>query len=121
MPDLEGDLEKYKDLDSLLYINPMQMSEEEIVENFLSAIAEEEVGRVVFDEYTNITQSFNSLFFFDNVWSERVEYLIEKGRANRPGTIMKSVEFIVCHDTANNTAGAYNHIGYITVLCWNTS
>lgn len=30
MPDLEGDLEKYKDLDSLLYINPMQMSEEEI-------------------------------------------------------------------------------------------
>lgn len=91
-----------------------KMSEQEIVANFVSAIAEEEVGRVVFDEYTNITQSFNSLFFFDNVWSERVEYLIEKGRANRPGTIMKSVEFIVCHDTANNTAGAYNHIGYIT-------
>ena len=91
-----------------------KMSEAEILENFVSAIAEEEVGRVIFDEYSNITQSYNSLFFFDNTWSERVDYLIAPGQRNRPGTIMPSVEFIVCHDTANNNAGAYNHIGYIT-------
>lgn len=91
-----------------------KMTEVEILENFLSAIAEEELKRVTFDEYSNISQTFNSLFFFDNVWEERIEYLIPLGAANRPGRKLGSVEFIVCHDTANNNAGAYGHATYIT-------
>ncbi len=91
-----------------------KMTEAEILENFLSAIAEDELKRVTFDEYSNISQTFNSLFFFDNVWEERIEYLIPAGAANRPGKKLASVEFIVCHDTANNNAGAYGHAGYIT-------
>lgn len=94
-------------------LDTSKMSEEQVLENFLSAIAEEELKRVTFDEYTNISQTFNSLFFFDNKWEERIDYLIPQGTGNRPGTIMKSVEFIVCHDTANNKAGAYAHVGYI--------
>ncbi len=91
-----------------------KMTEAEIIENFLSAIAEEELKRVTFDEYSNISQTFNSLFFFDNVWEERIEYLIPLGAANRTGRKLGSVEFIVCHDTANNNAGAYGHATYIT-------
>ena len=26
---------------------------------------------------------------------------------------MKSIEFVVCHDTANNNAGAYGHVSYL--------
>lgn len=95
-------------------LDTSKMSETEILENFLSAIAEEEVNRVTFDYYSNISQSFNSLFFFDNKWEERIEYLIPKGAANRTGKKLESVEFIVCHDTANNTTGAYGHAGYVT-------
>ena len=73
-----------------------------------------DLSSVTFDEYTNISQTFNSLFFFDNVWEERIEYLIPLGAANRTGRKLQSVEFIVCHDTANNNAGAYGHAGYIT-------
>ena len=91
-----------------------KMSEEAILENFLSAIAEEELKRVTFDEYSNISQTFNALFFFDNEWEERIEYLIPLGAANRTGRKLESVEFIVCHDTANNNAGAYGHAGYVT-------
>ena len=95
-------------------LDTSKMSEEQVLENFLSAIAEEELKRVTFDEYTNISQTFNSLFFFDNKWEERIEYLIPTGAANRPGTKLASVEFIVCHDTANNNAGALGHAGYVT-------
>ncbi len=90
------------------------MSEEAILENFLSAIAEEEISRVTFDEYSNISQTFNALFFFDNTWEERIEYLIPLGAANRTGRKLQSVEFIVCHDTANNNAGALGHANYVT-------
>ena len=95
-------------------LDTSKMSEEQVLENFLSAIAEEELKRVTFDEYTNISQTFNSLFFFDNKWEDRIEYLIPLGAANRPGKKLASVEFIVCHDTANNNAGALGHAGYVT-------
>ena len=91
-----------------------KMSETMVLENFLSAIAEDELKRVTFDEYNNISQTFNALFFFDNVWEERIEYLIPLGSANRTGRKLQSVEFIVCHDTANNNAGALGHAGYVT-------
>ena len=122
--------DRYVDLQAFIYSGDMvedvkfwlkvkaldisKMSEEAVLENFLSAIAEDELKRVTFDEYTNISQTFNSLFFFDNVWEERIEYLIPLGAANRTGRKLQSVEFIVCHDTANNNAGAYGHAGYIT-------
>lgn len=95
-------------------LDTTNMSEAQILENFLSAIAEDQLKRVVFDEYTNISQTFNSLFFYDNVWEERIEYLIPLGAANRTGKKLQSVEFIICHDTANNTTGAYGHAGYVT-------
>lgn len=98
----------------VLALDTSKMTEAEILENFLSAIAEDKLNRVTFDFYSNISQSFNSLFFFDNVWEERIEYLIPLGAANRTGRKLGSVEFIVCHDTANNTTGAYGHAGYIT-------
>ena len=91
-----------------------KMNETQILENFLSTIAEDEIKRVTFDEYTNISQTFNALFFFDNQWEERIEYLIPEGAANRPGTKLGSVEFVVCHDTANNNAGALGHANYVT-------
>ena len=94
-------------------LDTTKMSEEEVLNNFLSAIAEDELKRVTFDEYTNISQTFNALFFFDNKWEDRIDYIIPEGMGNRPGTIMKSVEFIVCHDTANNNAGSYGHAGYV--------
>ena len=98
----------------VLALDISNMSETEILDNFLSAIACEELKRVTFDYYHNISQSFNSLFFFDNEWEERIEYLIPLGARNRTGKKLESVEFIVCHDTANNTTGAYGHAGYVT-------
>ena len=90
------------------------MTEAEILENFLDAIGREELKRVTFDEYSNISQSYNALYFFDNVWENRIEYLIDLGSANRTGRKLESLEFIVCHDTANNNAGAAGHASYIT-------
>lgn len=90
-----------------------KMSEAEVLEEFLDVIGKEELGRATFEEYPNITQSYNSLFFYDNEWEPILEAFIPEGMGNRPGTIMKSIEFVVCHDTANNTGGAAGHASYL--------
>ena len=90
-----------------------KMSEAEVLEDFLNVIGKKELPRATFVEYGNITQTYNSLYFFDNEWENIIDGYIPEGTGNRPGTIMKSIEFVVCHDTANNSAGAYGHVGYL--------
>lgn len=87
-------------------LDTSKMSDLEVLENFLSAIAVPSISQVYFTEYSNINKSFNTLKFFDNVWEEEIQYIAPITNSNRPGTKMSSVEFVVVHDTANNNKGA---------------
>lgn len=82
----------------------------EKVEALLDAIAVEETQRVTFEYYTNITQSFNHLMFYQNVAAPVTQRIMPLG-GSRPGTKLTSFEYVTIHDTANNngTAGAQTH------------
>lgn len=87
-------------------LDTTKMTEEEILTNFISAIAVDEISQVYFSEYTDITQSFNTLKFFDNEWKEQIEWIAPIENNNRPGTKISKVEFVLVHDTANNNKNA---------------
>ena len=95
------------------------MTKQEIVDNFVKGIAVKDLNYITFnipsnDEYTNITQSFNVLSFFNNTWEPVIKHIAPSGNSNRPGTIKKN-EFICVHDTANNgeTANGLAHAKYV--------
>lgn len=96
-------------------LDTSKMTEKEILENFIKAIAVEDISQVYFHEYLNITYSFNTLKFFDNKWEEQIEWIAPFGKGNRPGTKQTSTEFVVVHDTANNNkdAGGAAHARYV--------
>ncbi len=88
------------------------MSQDEIVVEFVNVIATENLSKVFFTQYGNINQSYNILRFFDNEWEPQIEQIAPLG-SNRPGTKMGKVYFVLVHDTANNNAGAKAHANYV--------
>ncbi len=83
-----------------------KMTEDEILENFLQAIAVDEYHGVNFNSiYDDINQSFGFLNFYENKDAEIEEMILPQGQKNRPG-IKRKVELVVVHDTGNNGNGA---------------
>ena len=77
------------------------MSEQEILENFLSAIAMDYYGGTRFGGNAggcNLT--YGHLNFYENKESEIIEMLLPESNANRTG-IPTDVKFVVVHDTGN--------------------
>lgn len=78
-----------------------KMSEEEILENFLSAIAMDYYGGTKFGGNAggcNLT--YGHLNFYENKESEIVEMLLPMTNVNRTG-LSTDVKFVVVHDTGN--------------------
>ncbi len=92
------------------------MTEEEMLDEFLSTIAVPEYKRIAFLTYPNNTQSYGFINFHGAKKLNVIEGLITKGAENRPGTIKTSTEYITVHDTANSasSADAQMHYRYIT-------
>lgn len=91
-----------------------EMTELEIIEEFISIIAVKNLSKLSFTEYPNINQSYNALNFFDNEWEEQIEHIAPIA-SNRPGTKMSQVLFVLVHDTANNKkdANGLAHANYV--------
>ena len=95
-------------------LDTSKMSKEQIVENFLSAIAVTEYNGVKFGyaECPNLNQSFGSLYFYENKKQEVVEMLIPVGTSNR-SQIPMDPQLVVIHDTANYNATALANAKYV--------
>ncbi len=87
-------------------LDTSKMSEEEILENFLSAIALNYYGGIRFGGNGNdCNQTYGHLNFYVNEESNVIQNLIPIGLKNRT-QIKQDVKLIVCHDTGNMSAGA---------------
>ncbi len=101
-----------KELDST------NMREEEKIDLFLDSIARSEYLGVKYGYYDSvktpqgkpwtINKSFGFLSFYENKYPKQIESLMKVNNHNLPGTKLKSVEFIVMHDTGS-TGTAENH------------
>ncbi len=95
-------------------LDTSKMTKQEILENFLSAIAVKEYSGVKFgySECPNLNLSFGSIYFYENKNAEIVEMYIPKGSGNRSGKTMDP-QLVVIHDTANYNAPALNNAQYV--------
>ena len=99
-------------------IDSTNLSEEEKIKIFLQSIARSNYGGVQYGYYDNIktpngnkwiiNKSFGFLSFYENKYPKQIESLMKANKHNLPGTKLKSVEFIVMHDTGS-TGTAENH------------
>ena len=99
-------------------IDSTNLKEEDKIKMFLDSIARSEYSGVVYGYYDNIktpsgknwiiNKSFGNLFFYENEYPKQIESLMKVNNHNLPGTKLKSVEFIVMHDTGS-TGTAENH------------
>lgn len=86
------------------------------IELYLDMIHKENIDKVWYSSYSNITQYFGYMFFYDgkslNIQEEIVDSSYTK---TRPGIKRDSIDYIVIHDTGNNNskAGAASHSSYI--------
>ena len=86
-------------------------NKEEQINDFLDAIAVSSLERFVFSGYSNITQTFNFLPFYEteNYMEEKVVDMIVPNDRRLPGKAHSGIEFITIHDTANTNADAMDH------------
>lgn len=89
-----------------------QMTDQEILEEFVKNIAVSEFKKLVFNSYADNTQTYGYIHFYSAKKLNVVEAIIPEGNSNRPGEINKK-EYITVHDTANNNANAKAHVGYL--------
>ena len=95
-------------------LDTSKMSEQQILENFLSAIALNTYSKVKFgySECPELSTTYGSLYFYTNTESEVVEMLIPIGTSNRSQKAMDP-QLVVIHDTANYKAGALANAKYV--------
>lgn len=98
-------------------LDTSKMTDEEIVENFLSSIAVTNYKGVSFgySECPNLSPTFGSIYFYTDdkkVDTGVTEMLIPVGTKNRSQIPMKP-ELVVIHDTANYNASALANAKYV--------
>ncbi len=86
-------------------LDTSKMSQTEIIENFLSAIAVSSYSKVNFTTYGNINQSFGALNFYLNENSQITSMIMPTNNSNRTNLPM-TPQLVVIHDTGNNGSGA---------------
>lgn len=103
-------------------LDTSKMSEKEILENFVSAIAVENYSQVSFGypECPILSQSYGSLNFYENKDADIKQLLIPIGTSNRSQKPMVP-QLVVVHDTANYNAGAEANAKYVQSGYSNTS
>ena len=87
-------------------LDTSKMSETEILENYLSAIAMKYYGGTVFSGNAggcNLT--YGHLNFYENKETEVTQMILPETNANRTG-IKTDVKFVIVHDTGNMSSGA---------------
>ena len=87
-------------------LDTSKMTEMEILENFLSAIAMKYYGGTVFSGNAggcNLT--YGHLNFYENKETEIIQMILPETNANRTG-IQTDVKFVIVHDTGNMSPGA---------------
>lgn len=99
-------------------LDTTNMSMEEKLERYLSAIAVNKLNKMNFNySYSNITQSYGFIYFYDGTGPETIMkvQLIKDGLGNKPDQLRANTEFITVHDTGNpsNGANAEMHARYI--------
>ena len=95
-------------------LDTSKMSEEEIIENFISAIALNTYSGVSFG-YSScpvLSQTYGSLYFYTNTESKITKMIIEPGTSNRSQKPMDP-QLVVIHDTANYNASAEANAKYV--------
>lgn len=92
-----------------------KMTKQEVLANFLNAIAVEEYRGIKFgySECPNLNLSFGSIYFYENVESTIEEMLIPLGSSNRKVVSPMDPQLVVIHDTANYNAPAINNAKYV--------
>ncbi len=91
-----------------------KMTEKEIIDNFISAIAINTYDGVSFG-YTacpDLSQTFGSLYFYTNTNAIINKMIIPKGNSNR-SLMPMNPKLVVIHDTANYNASAYANAKYV--------
>jgi hypothetical protein len=103
-------------------LDTSKMSETEILENFVSAIALSSYDGVKFgySECPELSTTYGGLYFYTNTESEIVEMLIPIGTSNRSQKAMDP-QLVVIHDTANYNASALANAKYVQSGYSNTS
>ena len=93
-----------------------KMTDVQVLENYVSAIARTETQKVRFISYSNNNQSYGYLSFFTTDKLVINEQIAPINDDNRPGIKKTSTNFVVVHDTANNgsTATAKAHANYVS-------
>ena len=91
-----------------------ELSEQQMLEEFINNIAVDEFKKLLFNSYGNITQSYGFIHFYSAKKLNIVEDIIPLSNDNRPGEVQKK-QYITVHDTANNAekATAYMHSDYV--------
>lgn len=89
-----------------------------IIDLFLDSISKEKYGGLEFGYYESIktpngndwiiNKSFDFINFYNNEYPKQIESLMKTNNHNLPGDKLKSLEFIVIHDTGS-TGSAKNH------------
>lgn len=103
-------------------LDTSEMTEQEILENFISAIAVKSYSKVSFG-YSScpvLSQTFGSLYFYTNTETEIVDLMIPIGTSNRSQVPMDP-QLVVVHDTANYNASAKANALYVQSGYSNTS
>ena len=87
-------------------LDTSKMSESEILDNFLSAIALQYYGGTSFGGNASACNlTYGHLNFYENKETEIIEMILPESNANRTG-IKTDVKFVIVHDTGNMSAGA---------------
>lgn len=91
------------------------MSEIEIIEDFLKAIGRTTFKQMNFSAYGNITQSYGFIEMYVNEELPIIEAFVPANSPNAPHQARVSTEYITVHDTANANASAdaLMHSNYI--------
>jgi N-acetylmuramoyl-L-alanine amidase CwlA len=87
------------------------LNKEDKIIDFLDAVAVSSLDRFTFSGYTNITQTFNFLSFYEteNYMKDKVVKMIVPDDRRLPGDSHEGIQFITIHDTANTDADALAH------------
>ena len=103
-------------------LDTSKMTEQQILENFLSAIAVTNYESVKFgySGCPELSTTYGSLYFYTNKETDVVEMLIPIGTSNRSQKAMDP-QLVVIHDTANYNASALANAKYVQSGYSNTS
>ena len=94
----------------------IEITKIEEIEKYLDMVYRENINRVWFSTYSNITQYYGYMFLYGGVEINPItDFVNVKYKDTRPGIIRTKIDYIVIHDTGNNTRGAdgNNHSKFI--------